>query len=87
MLTDHAHVCILSHTSYTVVLFVVWLDGDIVPPVSRALEYAGGLCCPTARSAFLALSYKGALEHCDVIKPFKLLQYEFQLSGKTIIPM
>lgn len=67
VLTDHAHmcvcacVCILSHTSYTVVLFVVWVDGDIVPPESRALEYAGCLCCLSACSAFLALSYNGAL--------------------------
>lgn len=87
MLTDHAHVCILSHTSYTVVLFVVWVDTDIVPPVSHALEYAGCLCCPSACSALLAFSFNGALEHCDVIKPFKLLQYEFQLSGKTNTPM
>lgn len=87
VLTDHAHMCILSHTSYTVVLFVVWVDSDIVPPVSRALEYAGCLCCPSACSAFLALSYNGALEHCNVIKPFKKLQLEFQLSGKTSIPM
>lgn len=68
-------------------LFVVWVDGDIVPPASCALEYAGCLCCLPACSAFLALSYNGALEHPDVIKPFKLLQFEFQLSGKTSIPM
>lgn len=68
-------------------LFVVWVDADIVLPVSRAVEYAGCLCCPAARSAFLALSFNGALEHCDVIKPFKLLQLEFLLSGKTSILM
>lgn len=60
---------------------------DIVPLVSHALEYAGCLCCPSACSAFLAISYNGALEHSDVIKPFKLLQLEFQLPGKTSIPM
>lgn len=90
MLIDHAVLCacILSHMSYTVVpFFVVWVDSDIVPLVSRALEYAGCLCVPSGCSAFLAISYNGALEHYDVIKPFKLLQPEFQLSGNTSIPM
>lgn len=41
--------------------FVAWVDSDIVLSVSRALEYAGCLCCPSACSAFLALSYNGAL--------------------------
>lgn len=66
-------------------LFLCVLYSDIVPTVSRALEYAGCFCCPPGCSAFLALSYNGALEHGDAIKPFKLLQLEFQLSGKTSI--
>lgn len=74
-------------TCVHVCTFVVWVDGDIVSLVSRALEYAGCLCCPAACSAFLALSYNGALEQADVSKPFKLLQFEFQLSGKTSVPM
>ena len=88
--TDHAHVgmCIFWVIWVTQLSFL-WcgVDGDIVPPVSRALEYAGCLCWPAACSAFLALSYNGALEHWDVIKPSKLLQLEFHLSGKTSIPM
>ena len=97
MLTSHVCVCVcvcvrvcvrvcVYFESYAVVLFLC-ADGDIVPRVSHALEYAGCLCCLSACSAFLALSYNGALEHCDVIKPFKLLQLEFQLSGKTSILM
>lgn len=60
------------------VLFL-WREWTLIlsAHVSRALEYAGCLCCPSGCSAFLALSYNGGLEHCDVIKPFKLLQLEF----------
>lgn len=32
--------------------FVVWADADIVPPASRALEYAGCLCCPPCLFCF-----------------------------------
>lgn len=88
VLTDHVHVCLcVSYAVTQLSFFVMWVDSDIVPRESRALEYAGCLCCLSACSAFLALSYNGALEHCDVSKPFKLLQLEFQLSGKTNIPM
>lgn len=78
-------VCVLRNTQQRFFVCAMCVDSDIVHRVSRALEYAGCLCCPSAYSAFLALSYNGALEHCDVIKPFKLLQLEFQLSGKTPI--
>lgn len=57
------------------------------PPRSRALEYAGCFCCHSACSAFLAISYNGALERRDVIKPLKLLQLEFHLSGNTSRPV
>lgn len=56
------------------------------PPGSRALEYAGCFCCHPACSAFLAISYNGALERRDVIKPLKVLQLEFHLSGNTSRP-
>lgn len=57
------------------------------PPGSRALEYAGCFCCHPACSAFLAISYNGALERRDVIKPLKVLQLEFHLSGNTSRPV
>lgn len=79
--THWPYVCVFWVIHSNTFLCAMWMDSDIVHRVSRALEYAGCLCCPSACSAFLALSYNGALEHCDVIKPVKLLQLEFQLSG------
>ena len=58
-----AHVCVWVIRVTQLSFSVGWVDGDIVLSLSRALEYAGSLCCPSARSAFLALSYNGALLH------------------------
>lgn len=41
-------VCVcMCHTSDTVILSVVRGDRDIVPSLSRALEYSGCFCCPS----------------------------------------
>lgn len=89
---DRAHVWFLSvgATCWSFFLFFfLWCGRAVIlsPPRSRALEYASCFCCHSACSAFLAISYNGALERRDVIKPLKLLQLEFHLSGNTSRPV
>lgn len=76
-----ASACVYFELSQLLGCPFLWREWTLIlsPHVSRAVEYAGCLCCPSGCSAFLALSYNGGLEHCDVIKPFKLLQLEFHL--------
>lgn len=67
-----ALVCILSYPSYSVALFL-WRERTLIlsPPRHVLWNMLAAFVVPPACSAFLALSYNGGLEHCDVIKPFQ----------------
>ena len=58
--SDHALLCVCVFQSHTSSFMQRGWPAILSGSTPRALEYAGCFCYPTARSAFLALSYNGA---------------------------